>query len=206
MVGQILGVVVKLMADSNDQVRLTAVWVLGRICSEIPEAVDASGSADGGRSVLGPLVTALNGSPLMAEKACWCIASLCGHGSSWMYSGQNGKQMISELLSRVAKRDVTGSLVLTIHEALNTAICSAPNTDTQLMTLLGQQLLPELAQQLFGVVEGMKRGDRGSDVMQYRMGGLFSTIQVVLHKVRDSAPSEASLVRSHSRYICTEMV
>ncbi|MCP3656856.1 MAG: hypothetical protein GY766_18505 [Herbaspirillum sp.] len=209
LVSQILCVVVKLMSDERFEVRLSAVWVLGRICSELPEAVDGAKGNGAGEVVLGPLVMALNGGPLMAEKACWCIASLCGHhvasggsGSRWMYSGQNGRQMVGQLLGRVAKRDVTGSLVITLHEALNTLIAGCPVTDAVLIPLLGQQLVPSLCQQLFAVVESMKRGGGGggssesAEVLQYRMGGLLSTIQVALHRVREAAECAAEATGS----------
>jgi len=182
LVGQIMGVVVKLMADGHAQVRLSAVWVLGRVCSVVPSAGQAFGP-----KMLMPLVTALHRDVAMAEKACWCLTSMCAlfGDDPWIYHGNNAKQMIAELLSRATKGDVTGPLLLGVHEALNTLISYAPPKDTALRQLVGSQLLPELGQQLFGVVEGLRSegGGAGSDVTQHRMAGLLSTIQVVLEVV-----------------------
>jgi len=182
LVKQILTVVLKLMSDTQLQVTITAVWVLGRICAELPEAVNNP-------QILIPLVKALNGQKEMADKACWCIASLFQHhgSASFLYQGNNAKQMIQELLTRATKGDVTGTLVLSIHEALNTVITSSPSEDTQLSRLMATILLPQLAQQLYAVVEGFKRGDN-TDTVQYRMAGLLSTIQVTLEKL-GSLPS-----------------
>jgi len=182
LVRQILRVVVKLTADCHSLVRLTAVWVLGRICQVMPEAAT--------KEVMAPLVAALNGDAAMADKACWCIASLCCHQGvlndaqkAWIYSGDNGMQMISQLLTRCAKRDMKGQHVLNIHEALNTLIAYAPAADERLKKLLGQQLLPELVKRLSGILQAMGRANGGDDIALYRMAGFLSTIQVTLQMV-----------------------
>jgi len=180
---QILDIVLKLMGDSNQQVRATAVWVFGRICDLLPDAV-------GSRNILQPLVKALQDRNSICNKACWSIASLTKYYSdkqvnnACIYADQNAFKLIQELMSRCNRTDNTGTVIVSIHEAINNIIYFLPEGTQQTVQAL-QSLLVSLIKQMqdcCGVITKNNSNNMPEQVM-YKMAGLFSTIQITIDKL-----------------------
>jgi len=183
LVQQILKIVLKLMSDSNAQVRMSSAWTLGRICSLIPSSIDFTDEAVN-RAMLEALVKGLNGDNNMANKVCWCLASLAtfsgqqsqGQQGGTIYKGQNAHNLMRELLARANRRDVSGALLISVHEALNSIIHFSSGMEQALASLL-----PELVRQGLSVAKAIAA--RGDELSQYKMAGLFSSLQVILDKL-----------------------
>jgi len=184
LVQQILKIVLKLMSDSNAQVRSSAAWTLGRICSLIPGSIDFTDDAVN-RAMLEGLVKGLNGDNVMANKVCWCLASLATFSGqnqnargTTIYKGQNAHNLMRELLARANRRDVSGTLLIAVHEALNSIIHFSQGMEPALGSLL-----PELVKQGLMVAKAISERGSGDELSQYKMAGLFSSMQVILDKL-----------------------
>jgi len=191
LVQQILKIVLKLMSDANSQVRRSSAWTLGRICNLIPGSIDFNDEAVN-RAMLEGLVKGLNGDNSMANKVCWCLASLAtfsgsgqnnSHRSTTIYKGQNAHNLMRELLARANRRDIDGSLLIAVHEALNSIIHFSEGMETALVSLL-----PELVKQGLCVAKAIS--ERGDELSQYKMAGLFSSMQVILDKLGQGCLSQ----------------
>lgn len=179
---QILKIVLKLMSDANAQVRSSSAWTLGRICHLIPGSIDFTDEAVNGAMLEG-LVKGLNGENHVANKVCWCLASLAtysgekqGRRCTTIYKGQNAQNLMRELLARANRRDVSGTLLIAVHEALNSIIHFSAGMEQAL-----HSLLPELVKQGLSVAQAIAA--HGDELSQYKMAGLFSSIQVIMDKL-----------------------
>lgn len=175
-VSNALPTLINLLKDPSAHVKDTAAWTIGRVCENVPEAVE---------KILTPLMSALVQSlediPKVASNVCWAIHNLAeamqlDDADTTSPLSPYFKVLIQTLLKVTMRPDADQSnLTTSAYEAISSLIHSAA---PDMYPLIGELVLP--------LIEQLNQTLQSNDEKHQEIQGLLcGALQVIIHKLDD---------------------
>jgi len=175
------GIILGYMKDPNPLVRDTAAWTIGRICSIIPDVVDAKLLPQ----LMDVLIAGVGETPKIASHVCWAIHELAsavdiGDESSTSPLSPYFQRLVAALLNATTRQDVKQhNLQVAVYEAINVLVSTAAPDTHKLI----QELFPLVLQKLNETLK--RRADSAEDREEINeiQALLSGTIQAIVTKL-----------------------
>ncbi|KAI9802110.1 MAG: karyopherin beta [Piccolia ochrophora] len=146
LVKQALPVLIGMMDDKVVQVKDSAAYALGRICENVPDAVDPNSTLP---MLISALFSGLSSNPKMAASCCWALMSLADRfaGEPGCQTNPLSKQFedsISHLLQVTERNDADNQLRTAAYEVLNSFVLNSANDCLEIVAKLSDVILQRL--------------------------------------------------------------
>jgi len=147
LVKQAFGVILQHMEDSQQHVKDSAAWTIGKICDDLPETI----SADILPRLMNALGRGLSQTPKVANHVCWAIHNLAKevkivNGTSAL--SKYFPKMVEQLLATASRGDADHTLQHSAFEAMNQMIYNAAPDTYPFIARLVPELLSRLRKTL----------------------------------------------------------